>query len=156
MPPLVVAIRGVIPAPQGSKTAVGRTRDGRAILKETSKRLPSWRAQIKAAALDLDAEMLLGPVCCHFEFLFDRPKCHFTSKGELKPGAPSWHSFKPDLSKLIRSSEEELSKLLIEDDCRIAMIVAEKRYCSPGETCGVVISVQPISEISAAAGSPTA
>jgi hypothetical protein len=155
MPPLVVSIRGVIPAPQGSKKVVGQRKNGSAILKEVSNRLPEWRSRIRAAALDLNVEMLLGPVCAHFEFLFDRPKSHFTSKGELRPDAPTWHSVKPDLSKLHRSSEEELSKLLIEDDCRICMAVTEKRYCNPGESCGVVITLQPINEIRPAADSPS-
>jgi len=88
--------------------------------------------------------MIVGPVCAHFEFRFARPKSHFTGRGELKVTAPIYHCSRPDLSKLVRATEEELTGRGIEDDARISVIACSKTYCSDPREAGVTITVAPL------------
>lgn len=144
-PPLLIEVRGMQPAPQGSKVAIPRRgKRGGFFLKESCDSLPAWRRLVADATADEVRAygMIYGPVIATFEFAMLRPKYHFRTNGELKSNAPMFHSTMPDLSKLVRSTEEELSKRLIEDDARIAIISAFKRYCDVGEQPGVIMTIQ--------------
>jgi Holliday junction resolvase RusA-like endonuclease len=138
--PITFSVTGMEPAPQGSKVPF-KTRSGKLRTRESSAALRPWRRLVLQAALATRARMMPGAVSIHFEFLFQRPKFHFSKAGELRPTAPAHHCVMPDASKLARSTEEELSKRLIEDDSRIAILVASKRYCVPGESPGAVVTI---------------
>jgi Holliday junction resolvase RusA-like endonuclease len=119
------------PGPQGSKRYVGK-----GIMIESSAKVKPWREAIKWAVQerygDLRRPLMDGPVSLEVIFTLSRPK-------SSKRGRPA---VKPDLSKLIRSTEDALTDIgAWEDDARVVCIMASKRYAnsegalrSPGAT----------------------
>lgn len=144
------------PAPQGSKKFLG-VRGGKGIMVESSKAVKPWREAVKCAALDeLEDEhaglslerhcngAIPGTIEVRMTFTIPKPK-----------SAPkryrTWPDRKPDLSKLVRSTEDALTDAGVwEDDARIVRCVASKVY--PGEgtdalnTPGAVIHIKQVTE----------
>lgn len=120
-----------LPAPQGSKRHVGN-----GVMIESSKNLKPWREAVKWAALEQkplgerawngQAEpMIMGPIELHVIFTLPKPKSAPKSRR-------TWPDRKPDLSKLVRSTEDALTDAgVYEDDARIVRLVVEKVF--PGE-----------------------
>lgn len=77
------AVQGIEPAPQGSKRHVG---NGRMV--EASAKVKPWRFAVSQAALATGEPMTDSQVSVLITFMFNRPKAHYNSKGELKPKAP--------------------------------------------------------------------
>lgn len=130
--------------PKGSKRLV-RTRRGRTLLLEDSKRERPWSSSVTAAA----AEVMRGrdrfacaPLAALMVFGFARPKSHYTRKG-LRPDAPRWHTSKPDASKLARSVEDALNGVVWDDDSRVAQLAVCKPYVELDELPGVAVAVVP-------------
>lgn len=136
-----------LPAPQGSKSVMpngraieGSSRTGRAKHK-------SWRAAVTAAARDYVDEHQLagpldGPLVLHVEFRFPPTA-----------GDPHRlrHQVKPDLSKLLRSTEDALvDARIIYDDARIWRVQMAKRYARPNEPLGARIELASDQELEAA------
>ena len=128
-------------APQGSKTYLGQGR-----MKESSKRVKPFRADVKAAAMDvllpkdwpMEAPMRVG-----YRFHFARPKTHFTSKGALTKSAPdeaTSHGL-GDIEKLARAVNDALSCVLFNDDRQVVEMHLAKAY---DDQDLVTISVEPI------------
>lgn len=56
-----------------------------------------WKGLVALAAKSvLPATPLDGPLRVDLTFFFPRPKSHYRSNGQLKPGSPKWHTKKPD------------------------------------------------------------
>lgn len=120
---LVIVVFGD-PAPQGSKRFVGTNKAGRGILIESSKRVRPWRQDVVARAMeareghDADGNRTLkptldGPLRVRMVFTVRKP----TSAPKKKRTLPCT---KPDLSKLVRSTEDALvTSGAIRDDARI-------------------------------------
>ena len=137
-----IEVRGYIPAPQGSKRHVGN-----GIMVESCKTVKQWRAAVADAAVIQGATPLVGAIEMQAEFIFPRPQNHFgTGKnaGRLKNSAPELHSTRPDISKLLRSTEDALSGLAYQDDARIARTSAMKRYAANGELPGALIAIRQV------------
>jgi Holliday junction resolvase RusA-like endonuclease len=112
---------------------------------ESSKNLKPWRYLVQQAAVAVNHPTITGPVSLSCVFLFPRPKSHFTSKGALRPTAPAFHSVKPDGSKCLRSTEDALVDAgLLQDDARIAISSYTKRYATPNEHPGALITIIPL------------
>lgn len=143
------------PAPQGSKRFLG-VRGGKGIMVESSKAVKPWREAVKWAAIDALAEMQVsaptghgmigysGPISVHMVFTLPKPK-------SAPKRVRSWPDRKPDLSKLVRSTEDALTDSTVwEDDARIVRLVATK--CYPGEGAdslrvpGAVIHISEVKE----------
>lgn len=114
------------PAPQGSKRVYVDQRTGRRGVAESSEeKVKSWRSEVRMAALDRrngDLGLLDGPLMVDAIFTFVRPAGHYgTGRNArvLKPSAPPRPAVKPDLSKIIRSTEDALTGVLYRDDSRI-------------------------------------
>ena len=143
---LVVIVRGM-PAPQGSKRFVGRAGSGRGILIESSAKVRPWRQDVRAAALEArgDAPPIDGPVRCTMTFTLPKP---ISAPRRRR----SWPCRKPDLSKLVRSTEDALVEAgVLVDDARIVELLAIKTYPNDPlsdalDSCGVVIRVVPIAD----------
>lgn len=126
------------PAPQGSKRAVVHRSTGRAVVMESSKRVRPWRDAVRSDAVqamrEQGCERFAGPVRVSMVFWFDRPRSHYgtgRNAGMLKSGAPEAPAGPPDLSKLIRSTEDALTDAGVwEDDARVVEVEASKRYVS--------------------------
>lgn len=103
------------PAPQGSKKFVGRAANGRGILVESSKHLPTWREDVRQTALRCvdGAPPLDGPLVARMVFTVAKP----ASAPKRRRTFPST---RPDVSKLCRSTEDALTDAgVIADDARI-------------------------------------
>lgn len=102
-----------LPAPQGSKRHVG---GGRMI--ESSKAVKPWREAVKWAAREAMAgpdgwAALDGPLLARMVFTLPKPKSAPKTRR-------TWADRKPDLSKLLRSTEDALTDAgLIADDARL-------------------------------------
>lgn len=143
--PIFIRVEGYVPAPQGSKTAMP---NGAVV--EVCKRVKSWRAAVTDAAVKAGSRPFSGSVEMKAVFVFPRPKSHFgtgSNADKLKASAPYLHSIKPDVSKLLRSTEDALTNIAYTDDSRIAKTTAVKRYAALGELPGATIVIQPITQI---------
>lgn len=127
-PRLVLAVVGT-PAPQGSKRHVGH-----GVMVESSAKVKPWRLAVEYAASSHMAHPLLidEPVRVQMVFTFLRPKGHFrTGKNAelIRDGMPTQPQGMPDLSKLIRSTEDALTDAGVwRDDARVVSIQAAKVY----------------------------
>jgi crossover junction endodeoxyribonuclease RusA len=131
-----------LPGPQGSKKLVGRDRKGRGILIESSAKVKPWREAVKWAVLEYRRAhgscCIEGPVRMEVTFTLPMPK-------STKRESPST---RPDLSKLVRSTEDALTEVGIwEDDGRVVECISRKVY--PGyhslslESPGARIHLEP-------------
>lgn len=126
------------PAPQGSKRPMGN-----GVMIESSKYVTPWREAVKAAALVALGEStrpaISGPVSMIIDFYLTRPK---------KPKCP-YPDRTPDLSKLVRSTEDALTEIGVwEDDARVIHCWASKWYVStetPLKSPGAVIHISGVS-----------
>lgn len=119
------------PGPQGSKSPKGRDKLGRVILVESSKKVRPWREAVKHAALDAIAAASLGgepwtpmdgPLVLRVTFTLPAPK-------SLPKKRPSYPTKTPDLSKLVRSTEDALTDSgLWADDARVVITISMKTY----------------------------
>lgn len=109
------------PAPQGSKRHVGG-----GVMIESSKKVAPWRQDVKAAA---ELVRPVTPLDCPLvlEVTFTLPKPASAPKRRR-----TFPMRTPDLSKLIRSTEDALTNAGIwKDDARVVTTIASKVY--PGE-----------------------
>ena len=129
------------PAPQGSKRHVGH-----GVIIESSKAVKPWRTAVEQCVL-LAAPfgtrpypiLIRGPVELFVTFTFQRPK---TAKKSVVHKTST-----PDLSKLVRSTEDALTTAGVwEDDSRVVRCYAEKLYTGHPDAMpvpGAVIRVEP-------------
>lgn len=113
-----------LPGPQGSKRLVGHDRRGRGILIESSAKVKPWRQAVMWAASQSrvgdDIYLIRGAVAMTVAFTLPRPK-------SAKKGA--FAEKRPDLSKLVRSTEDALTEAGVwEDDARVVRLLAVKLY----------------------------
>lgn len=103
-------------------------RGGRVSLVESCARVKPYRALVSLAASQARTEAPTRlPVGIGIAFVFVRPKSHYTSKGELRAGAPSFPG-KPDVDKLCRAVLDALTGILYHDDAQVVSLSASKRY----------------------------
>lgn len=116
------------PAPQGSKSFKGLADNGKAILAESSKKVKPWRQDVKAAA---EAEIAKWhepwiPMDCPVRMVvvFTLP-----APQSLPKRRASYPCKLPDLSKLVRSTEDALTSAGVwKDDARVVECRALKTY----------------------------
>lgn len=125
--PVVIVVYGM-PGAQGSKRFVGHAATGRGILVESSKKVGPWRQAVKHAALAVrfDTPPLDCPLRVRMVFTLPKPS-----------SAPKrrriWPMRTPDLSKLLRSTEDALTDAGIwRDDARVVEY-ARAAKVFPGE-----------------------
>jgi Holliday junction resolvase RusA-like endonuclease len=121
LPEAAVTIRAYgTPGPQGSKKHLGS-----GVMIESSKKVKPWRQDVRFAALeavDDGWELLDGPLVVAMTFALARPKGHYRTGGNahlLRDGAPARPHGMPDLSKLVRSTEDALTGVVWKDDARV-------------------------------------
>jgi Holliday junction resolvase RusA-like endonuclease len=143
-----------MPGPQGSKRHVG---GGRMI--ESSAKVKPWREDVRAACLMVMFDLLrdgfqsqplvdgpLYPLDCplRVRMIFTLPKPASAPKRRQ-----TWPMRTPDLSKLVRSTEDAITSAgLWKDDARVVELVAAKRYPNEGEDSlaspGCRICIEPL------------
>lgn len=116
------------PAPQGSKQAFpiysgkkGAKRfTGKVSQVEMSPHLKAWRADVAKSAMEVrPASPLDGYLAASVVFSIARPKKHYRTgrfAHVLREDAPLAPNKRPDLSKLLRSTEDALNGLVWVDD----------------------------------------
>ena len=133
-----------VPAPQGSKRALGAGRRGGKIrMVESSKKLKPWRAAVR--------EMFtLGGEPCRFlpgtavvvTIVFVMPRPVATPKTRATPPAVK----KPDVDKLVRAVLDGISAKIgagvIADDSQVVTVHAHKRIAELGEPTGAMIHIE--------------
>ncbi len=139
---LTITVYG-LPAPQGSKRHVGN-----GVMIESSKKVKPWREAVVAATIEAmggpAARRISGPVEVRMAFTMPKPKSAPKSRR-------TWPQGRPDLSKLVRSTEDALTTAgAYEDDARIVRCVSMKMF--PGEGTdslpvpGVVVQIRQAAE----------
>ena len=123
-----------IPKPGGSKKAFPiRGKDGKMhVIVTDASNNKDWRQSVKAACL----MVWFGPPTIQalelkVTFVMPYRKGHYGTgkhKDNLKPSAPYWHTSKPDLTKLLRSTEDALTGVLWIDDSQIVQTTLSKIY----------------------------
>lgn len=119
-----------VPAPQGSKTGFingGKVRMVEAGSATGRAKVRSWRAAVaevaRVHAAILDGPMD-GPLHLAIEFRLPMPA---SRPKRMREAGMAWHTTKPDLSKLIRATEDALTDAgLIRDDARICALRVSK------------------------------
>lgn len=153
-PAITITVHG-LPAPQGSKKHLGN-----GVMVESSKKVKPWRQDVKHAALAITEALpgwtvLDGPLAVAMTFTFDRPKGHYRTGRNahlLRDGAPTRPAGMPDLSKLVRSTEDALTGVVWKDDGRIVEYVQLGKWYAETDADdvlsvpGCVIHVWPLSE----------
>lgn len=135
-PPVVDVFVPGVPAPQGSKSPKGRTRDGRTILVESSRAVGPWRQTVAVFARQTyTGPPLAGHLGVRVKFVMPRPK----SLPKTKPTPP--HTKRPDVDKLARAVLDALTNVVWLDDSQIVDLHPTKRYAEIGETPGASIWV---------------
>ena len=142
-----------LPAPQGSKRYVGQSRAGRGILVESSAKVKPWREDVRAACEQfIDSKDLgLYPLDCplRVRMVFTLP-----APSSLPKKRPSHPMRTPDLSKLVRSTEDAITSAgLWRDDARVVECTAVKTYPAhvmgahpealPAPGCRITIELYP-------------
>lgn len=139
-----------VPAPQGSKSFKGMMKSrktGRAIprLVESSAKVAPWREAVKYAAIAAKGDLHFDcPVRATMEFVM--PRTGGMDKPRRTPLPTPYHSTAPDLSKLIRCTEDSLTDAgVLRNDSRIVEYgFVGKRYAEPGEPTGCLIIIEPL------------
>lgn len=146
MKPITINVVG-IPAPGGSKKFVGMSKQsGRAILVDAGgKRNKTWRAACAAAAQAVmnanGLKPLTGALRCECVFRMPRAQWHRNPKGFLVDRAPAWPITRPDVLKIMRSTEDALTGIVWLDDAQIVQEWIDKKFAGVGEAPGVCINI---------------
>ena len=136
---LTITVYGT-PAPQGSKKAFAVGNRAR-VVDVNPKALNTWREDVKyaaerALAITPEWERAYPAVSGYFAFCFDRPQSHYHHRKDgvaLRKDAPRYHSKRPDLDKLLRSTWDALTSAgVYTDDSRLAEVSATKTYTGQG------------------------
>ncbi len=121
-------------APGGSKKFVGFAKaTGHAILvDDAGKKNKNWRQIVSVLGLqNRPPELFNDAIEVAFLFIMPRPKAHFrTGKfaHEMREDAPLFHTKKPDVLKLSRSTEDALTNVIWTDDSITSVLHAKKVY----------------------------
>lgn len=117
-----------IPAPGGSKNAF-RVGNRIVVTDAGGKRNKAWRKAVAAAAVKAIAEykhcISTGALRVEMIFYIQRPKSH-------RKGGPRYHTYRPDLLKLARSTEDALNGLVWMDDSQICEEELSKKWIEEG------------------------
>jgi crossover junction endodeoxyribonuclease RusA len=148
-----------VAAPQGSKI---RNRYGG--MRESSKRLQPWRADVARAAAvammparvqsrvlagyytagsdDVPRPLLEGGLAVRLLFVLPRPKGHYgtgRNAERLRLRAPAFPAVTPDIDKAARAVLDALTGVVMRSDAQVVTLHAEKRYGSPAR-CEVTVT----------------
>lgn len=136
------------PAPKGSMRAAGnRVIPGGS--PQNAANLRSWESAVREGArsalmvntpstISSSAIMFMGvPIRFTATFRMVRLMSHFAKKGEdagrVLPSAPKYPVGRPDMDKLLRTTLDALTKLVFDDDSRVAETLMRKVYAAPGK-----------------------
>lgn len=126
-----------IPKPKGSARAFVLQKSGekpRAIVTSANKGLKSWETSVREAVQKVAGEVFFDDavsLCIHF--YFTRPKSVSAKK---RPNMTT----KPDLSKLVRGTEDALTGIVFKDDSQVVQIDTTKKYVDGPSGARVIVT----------------
>ena len=122
------------PRPQGSKRAIPTK--GRPILIESGDdNLKTWRNQVAVAVREARPEQpLTGPVWLAALFYLPAP--------QRRPAWP-YPAKRPDIDKLLRALLDEITGVIVVDDCQVVSVFARKEWASDDFPPGVNVYIYP-------------
>ena len=135
-----------IPKPGGSKRGFVNRKTGRVIITEDCKASKDWRISVAFAAARAIPRLFPGPLRVTFTFFLPRPHGHYGAGARaffLRASAPDYPAVRPDITKLIRSTEDALKGIAWQDDSQIVQQVASKQYGVHGMPAGAQITIAP-------------
>jgi Holliday junction resolvase RusA-like endonuclease len=134
------------PAPGGSKKGFFIKKIKRVVMAPASSKTKPWMSLVSAAAREaFQGELLTEPISLKLTFRFVRPKNHYGSGKNaniLKESAPQHKTTKPDLTKLIRSTEDALTGFVWRDDSQIVKQETTKIYIDKNP--GVLVQIETL------------
>jgi len=103
-----------------------------------------WRSVVAETAREAmyNKDIFLCAVSLTVSFYLARPKNHYgtgSNSWKLKESAPEHHTKQPDATKLLRSTEDALTKIVWEDDAQVVEQTV-KKYYTAGAT-GALIKI---------------
>jgi len=150
-----------VPQPTGSKKpflickkggAIAKTKGGFPIINTVDTnhaKAKGWTKLVKDAAKKVfDSQPIDSPIRLEIMFFLPRPKYHFgtgRNAGKLKPASPRQHITKPDVTKILRCTEDALTGILWVDDCQVCFTTIGKAYATDDEPAGADILVAAMS-----------
>ena len=141
-----------LPSPGGSKSAFRNPRTGKIVVVDAGgKKTRTWRTVVAHAARAAmsGGELMQPPLALVIEFRMPRPKNHYKASGEIKADAPWFPIVRPDLTKLLRSTEDAMTGIVWHDDSQIVEQNIHRTYSSSEDT-GARITVYSITSRSPA------
>ena len=138
--PVVVWVDGD-PAAQGSKRLV-RTKGGRTLMLENSRKVKPWRAAIADAARSCNCPILMGDVAIYAVVRFVRPQSHYRKDGTIRVGLESRPGY-ADCDKLARAICDGLAGIAYHNDRQVAILAIERVWAAAGTGPGAVIGIGP-------------
>ena len=141
-----------LPSPGGSKSAFRNPRTGKIVVVDAGgKKTRTWRTVVAhAARAAMSGGVLMQPpLALIIEFRMPRPKAHYKASGEIKQDAPWFPIVRPDLTKLLRSTEDAMTGIVWHDDSQIVEQNIHRTYSSVEDT-GARITVYSITSRSPA------
>jgi len=121
-----------IPQPGGSKKAFMHPHLRRIMIVDANSKAKNWKDTVRTAAVEAyRGPIIHGPLRLYVTFYMPRPKGHWRTgrnAGELKPNAPKYPTTKPDASKILRSTEDALTKIIWQDDAQVVVQTVCKEY----------------------------
>lgn len=125
------------PGSAGSKKIFPRKGGGKPIVAPDSKYQKPWQDSVKWVFMETYGRPvpLTGGIILEITFFLKRPQSHYRHhkgqiSGQLKPGAPIHQTSNPDLTKLVRATEDALTGLAWQDDAQVTSILANKGYAN--------------------------
>ena len=146
LPRVVFDVVGT-PAPGGSKSAFRHRSTGRIVVVDAGgKRTKDWRAAVAAAGREAmeGREPLRPPLALTVLFRMPRPASHLNRSGKLRRSSPVFPTSRPDLTKLLRSTEDALTGIAWADDATIVEQWVAKLYAHPSEKPSARITVREL------------
>jgi Holliday junction resolvase RusA-like endonuclease len=129
-----------LPSPGGSKSAFCLKKNGiytgRAVVVDAGgAKTKLWRQEVAKAAMlamkQADLAPFTGPIELELIFQMPRPQSHFGTRhgmSVMRAKAPPCHVIRPDVTKLVRSTEDSLTGKCWLDDAQVVKQQAEKAY----------------------------
>ncbi|HPR90419.1 MAG TPA: RusA family crossover junction endodeoxyribonuclease [Synergistaceae bacterium] len=136
----------------GSKVSFKHPKTGRIITTAASKYEMPWKDSVRAAVKETIGERAVarGPIVFEMTFVFVRPSSHLNTSGMLNKKGRSmplptayW-----DTTKLVRSTEDALNKLLWYDDKQVVKQVNGKEWGPQMGARIIVREIEPLDETS--------
>lgn len=129
------------PKPGGSKRAFRHSKTGKVMVVDAGNNR-DWKTAVAQIAAGAIKEPMRGALRVDFHFSFMRPASHYgtgMNAERVRRSAPLYPAKRPDLTKLIRSTEDACTGIVWRDDAQIVDQKATKRYVDSYPGCLITV-----------------